>query len=161
MLSKLLLNKQKQNKTKKLRIIWRYYIAETFKLNGHCGRDDLSVKCILKSKQSQPSPPRKLRLRADRKSGAPVRCATLFKGLSWHGSLTWLSPCCSISGVTDCSWYSKWNWSHQTKPSWVESWMQVPDYFSTCVRRECWTGYFSLFQLFRASSHIGHYFYFF
>ena len=45
---------------------------------------------------------RKLRLCADRKSGAPVRqppahYATPFTGLSWHGSLTWLSPCCSIS----------------------------------------------------------------
>ena len=44
---------------------------------------------------------RKLRLRADRKSGVPVRqpptrCATPFTGLSWQGSLTWLSPCCSI-----------------------------------------------------------------
>ena len=43
-------------------------------------------------------------LRADRKSGAPVRqpparCATPFTGLSWHGSLAWLPPCCSISGV--------------------------------------------------------------
>ena len=26
-------------------------------MNGHCGRYDLSVKCTLKSKQSQPSPP--------------------------------------------------------------------------------------------------------
>ena len=48
---------------------------------------------------------RKLRLRADRKSGVPVRqpparCATPFTGLSWQGSLTWLSPCCSISGRT-------------------------------------------------------------
>ena len=44
---------------------------------------------------------KKLRLRDDRKSGVPVRqpparCATPFTGLSWHGSLTWLSPCCSI-----------------------------------------------------------------
>ena len=49
---------------------------------------------------------RKLRLRADRKSGVPVRqpparCSTPFTGLSWHGSLTWLSLCCSISGVMD------------------------------------------------------------
>ena len=49
---------------------------------------------------------RKLRLRADRKSGVPVRqpparCATLFAGLSWHGSLTWLSPCCSIFAWTN------------------------------------------------------------
>ena len=47
---------------------------------------------------------RKLRLRADRKSGVPVRqpparCATPFTGLLWHGSLTWLSPCCSISAT--------------------------------------------------------------
>ena len=27
------------------------------KLNGHCGRYDVSVECTLKSKQSQPSPP--------------------------------------------------------------------------------------------------------
>ena len=50
---------------------------------------------------------RKLRLRADRKSGVPVRqpparCAIPFTGLSWHGSLTWLSPCCSISALTNC-----------------------------------------------------------
>ena len=49
---------------------------------------------------------RKLRLRPDRKSGVPVRqppasCATPFTGLSWHGSLTRLSPCCSISAHTE------------------------------------------------------------
>ena len=71
----------------------------------------LSVECTLKSKQSQaqPSPPTlatesQLRLRADRKSGVPVRqpparCATPFTGLSWHGSLTWLTRDTTLQGL--------------------------------------------------------------
>ena len=42
--------KQKQQKTQNS-------MKRPSKLNGRCGRYDLSVECTLKSKQSQPSPP--------------------------------------------------------------------------------------------------------